>query len=181
VDTGSLHEPTKGNVWKETVVLGRRHRGLGLLLAGLELFLALGLPGAPNLFLLGLAALTIVGLVMHFRTVVRLEPAALVVVSAKGTRCYGWSDLLEASWVGGAGSMNAWSGPVLRVRGGAYDEPGPNLPSRVASLLIFGRKANNEAARQVADAARQHGVPYTPDLLKLINSGRRRPRLPGEE
>jgi len=76
--------------------------------------------------------------------------------------------------------MNAWSGPVLRVRGGPWDEPGPNLPGRVASLLLFGRSANEEAARQLADSAKRHGVPFTPGLLKVINTGQRRPRLPGE-
>lgn len=164
----------------EKVVLGRRGWGFGLLLAGVELAFAFGVPGPPDLFLLFLSVLTIAGLVAHFRTVVQLEPGTLVVVSPRGTRNYPWPDILEASWVRGAGFMGAWSGPVLRVSGGAYDEPGPNLPGRVASVLIFGRKANEEAAQHVADAARRHGVPYTPDLLKLINSGRRRPQLPGE-
>lgn len=161
---------------EETVVIGRRHWAIGLLVLSLELALAVGF---GDLFLLGLALAT-AGLLVHFRTVVRLEGDALVVVSTRGTRRYPWSEILEVSWMPGSGFMNAWSGPVLRVKGGAWDEPGPNLPGRVASLLLFGRSANKEAADQLADTAGRHGVPYTADLLKLINSGRRRPRLPGE-
>ncbi len=165
---------------EETVVIGRRHWAIGLLMLSLELALAVGFGGFPNLFLLFLALLTAGGLLVHFRTVVRLEGDALVVVSTRGNRRYPWSEILEVSWMAGSGFMNAWSGPVLRVKGGAWDEPGPNLPGRVASLLLFGRSANKEAADQLADTARRHGLPYTADLLKLINSGRRRPRLPGE-
>jgi hypothetical protein len=164
----------------ETIVIGRRRWAIGLVVLGVELALGLGLPGSPNLFTLFLAVLTAGGLVAHFRTVVRLETDALVVVSTRGTKRYLWPEILETSWIGGTGLMDAWSGPVLRVRGGAWDEPGPNLPSRVASLLLFGRSANEEAARQLADSARRHGVPFTPGLLKLINTGQRRPRLPGE-
>ena len=164
-------------------MLGRRGWLVGLLVLCVELAAAsvpLLVGGSLALYPLLLAVATGVGLIVHCRNAVRLEPDALVVVSTGASRRYPWADVLEASWTRGTGFMGAWSGPVLRVRGGPYDEPGPNLPGQVASLVLFGRRANEEAERHLAEAATSHGVAYTPDLVKLINTGQRRPRLPGE-
>lgn len=168
---------------KDSAVIGRRGWPLGLAIFIGEMVLALSPMrdgGSPSVFWLLIAAGTGVGLVAHYRTVVRLETDAMAVVSPRRTRRYAWEDILETSWERGSGFLGAWSGPVLRLRGGPWDEPGPNLPSRVASLVLLGKKANREAADRLADAAAQHGVTFTPDLVRLINTGRRRPQLPGD-
>lgn len=164
-------------------VLGRRGlRGALLLLAAeIAFIVALRLlfhwrVDAVSLFWL---LPTAIGVAVHYRTVIRLEPDALVIVSSRRTQRFLWSDVLETSWFRGSG-MWQWSGPVIRVRGGAYDEPGPNVPAQVGSVLLLSRRANKEAADQLAEAAERQGVPFTPNLQQLINSGKRRPRLPGE-
>ncbi|GAB3458713.1 hypothetical protein AB1207_09400 [Kineococcus endophyticus] len=83
------------------------------------------------------------------------------------------------SWTSGTWP-NLGSGPVLRVKGGPYDDPGPNVPAQVAQLALFGRRDTRRAARALAQAAADHGVPFTPGLVELVNSGKRSPRLPGE-
>jgi hypothetical protein len=94
-------------------------------------------------------------------------------------RRYAWSDVLEVSWIGGTRLMSAsLSGPMLRTRGGAYDEPGPNHPARVGSIPIYGRPANEEAAELLRVAAEQHGIPFTPDQTRLVNTGKRPGRQP---
>ncbi|HSH59688.1 MAG TPA: hypothetical protein VK988_08640 [Acidimicrobiales bacterium] len=70
---------------EETVVIGRRRWAIGFVVLGAELALGLGPSNPPNLFMLFLAALTAGGLYAPFRTVVRLESDALVVVSTRGT------------------------------------------------------------------------------------------------
>lgn len=115
----------------------------------------------------------------HRLDTVRLGPGSMVVVSGDGETAYPWEDVLEVSW-----STTAWpyggSGPVLRLRGGPYEVPGPNAPAQVAQLPVFGRAAVQDAVRSLEEASRARGIPYTPKLLELINSGKRMPRLPGE-
>lgn len=124
------------------------------------------------------AIATAVCLYLHHRTIIRLEDDALVVVSVRGTKRFAWKDILEVSWV--RGSSFVGSGPVLRVKGGPYEEPGPNLPAKVGSVLLFSKRSNREAAEVLAGAAASHGIPFTADLQRLINQGKRRPRLSGE-
>ncbi|MEZ0494356.1 hypothetical protein AB2L28_19135 [Kineococcus sp. TBRC 1896] len=129
----------------------------------------------------GVAAVSSVGwtAVRHRGDVVVLAPDALVVRNRDGEHRFAWDDVLEVSW-----SSGSWpalgGGPVLRTRGGPYDEPGPNSPAQVAQLALFGRRGTRRAARAVADVAAQHGVPFTPGLLDLVQRGKRSPRLPGE-
>ncbi|WP_432511808.1 hypothetical protein [Kineococcus sp. SYSU DK001] len=159
--------------------------GLGVagLLAAAAAAAAWWAPAGPGGFLVGYlalgAAVTAWTVVRHRGDRVRLEDDAVVVVHRGTSTAYPWAEVLEASW-----SRASWplpgSGPVLRVRGGAYDEPGPNSPAQVASLPLFGRRAGTRARRDFEAAALAHGVPFTPGLVELIGSGRRGPRLPGE-
>ncbi|WP_380157756.1 hypothetical protein [Kineococcus sp. R86509] len=126
-----------------------------------------------------LAALCVVwSVLVHRADRVRLEAEAVVVVRRSGETSYPWAEVLEVSW-----STTTWpyagSGPVLRLRGGAYDTPGPNAPAQIASLPVFGRGAA-ESVALLRRAAEVHGVTYTPKLLELITTGKRSPRLPGE-
>lgn len=117
--------------------------------------------------------------VRHRADVVELAPDALVVRTRDGERRFAWEDVLEVSWTSGAWP-NVGSGPVLRIKGGPYDAPGPNSPAQVAQLALFGRRDTRRAAKALADAAADQGVPFTPGLVELVNSGKRSPRLPGE-
>lgn len=119
-------------------------------------------------------------LLFKSRDVVRLEPDALVVDPARGEpRRYAWEDILEVSWRP-APRLGSMCGPVLRIRGGAYDAPGPNFPAPVAALSIFGAGAQREAVEALRKAARKHDVPHDDDMQVDISRGKRSPRLPDE-
>lgn len=117
-------------------------------------------------------------LVRHRADTVTVTDSSIVVRSPGGETTWAWRDVLEVSW-----STGTWpspgTGPVLRVKGGAYDDPGPNVPTQIASLALFGR-AQREAVAALRERAEAHGVPFTPGLVELVNSGKRSPRLPGE-
>lgn len=152
--------------------------GLALLVAVLGLLQQRAGPVLP-LYALAAAAL----MVWQLRTGgdrVEFTDEALVVRTPRGAeRSYRWEDVLELSW-----SSLDWpsvgAGPVVRVRGSVYDTPGPASPGQVAAVLLAGDEARAWGRLQVRRAAARHGVPYTDDLVQLIASGRRRPRLPGE-
>ena len=108
---------------------------------------------------------------------VRLETDALVVKSGRRYTRYAWHEVLELAWRK-HGSFFVGPGPVLRVRGGAFDEPGPNLPAQVASLAIFGRRGNQAAEEALRTAAERHGVRFDPHMERDIALGRRRPQDP---
>ncbi|MBB2903099.1 hypothetical protein FHR75_003941 [Kineococcus radiotolerans] len=114
----------------------------------------------------------------HRLDTVRLEEEVIVVVTRRGEKTYAWADVLEVSWQGSW--PYAGSGPVLRLRGGPFDTPGPNAPAQIAHLPIFGRAASRQAVDLLRRAAAAHQVPYTAKLIELINTGKRMPRLPGE-
>ncbi|WP_380170042.1 hypothetical protein ACFEMC_13110 [Kineococcus sp. DHX-1] len=137
---------------------------------------------APLAYVAGCAGFTAVSLVWtllrHRGDTVTLTESSIVVRSRGGETSWAWGDVLEVSWSTGTWPSPA-TGPVLRVKGGAYDDPGPNVPAQVASLALFGR-AQRDAAAALRTVAEQRGVPFTPGLVELVNSGKRSPRLPGE-
>ncbi|ABS04144.1 hypothetical protein Krad_2672 [Kineococcus radiotolerans SRS30216 = ATCC BAA-149] len=171
------------------VVLGAGGVGRGLLWALAFLLLAAGgwwlSPGDGFALLyfsgqLALSAACVVYAVARHRLdTVRLEEQAIVVVTRRGEKTYAWADVLEVSWQGSSWPY-AGSGPVLRLRGGPFDTPGPNAPAQIAHLPIFGRAASRQAVDLLRRAAAAHQVPYTAKLIELINTGKRMPRLPGE-
>ncbi|PRY11803.1 hypothetical protein [Kineococcus rhizosphaerae] len=137
----------------------------------------------PAEVVIGYAAAAAVSLVWsvvrHRGDVVRLTAEAVVVESRGSTTTYPWSQVLEASW-GPTTWRASGSGPVLRVKGGAFDEPGPNTPVQVAALPLFGRGAERNAVRTFREFAEAKGVVFTPKLVELLAQGERRSRLPGE-
>ncbi|MEW1957497.1 hypothetical protein [Kineococcus sp. NPDC059986] len=105
---------------------------------------------------------------------------ALVVRFRNGQeKRYPWSDVLELSW-SSPHWANAGSGPVARVRGSAYDTPGPTSPAQLGAVLLAGHDNRLWGRQQVQRAAAAHGIPFTDDLITAINSGSRKARLPGE-
>lgn len=171
------------------MVLGAGGVGRGLLWAVLFLLLAAGgwwlSPGDGFALLyfsgqLSLSAACVVYAVARHRLdTVRLEERAIVVVTRRGEKTYAWADVLEVSWQGSSWPYTG-SGPVLRLRGGPFDTPGPNAPAQIAHLPVFGAVASRQAVDLLRAAATAHQVPYTAKLMELINTGKRMPRLPGE-
>ena len=104
---------------------------------------------------------------------VLLEPDALVVRHRKTERRFIWATILEGSW--GSGGLGR-TGPMLRTVGSSFATPGPVMPTVVASWLLPGRHAQ----LAFAAACEERGIPYTPQLRRLIAQGQRRPRLPGD-
>jgi hypothetical protein len=94
-------------------------------------------------------------------------------------RRYPWSDVMELSW-SSPHWANTGSGPVARVRGSAFDTPGPTSPAQLGAVLLAGHENRLWGRQQVQRAAAAHGIPFTDDLITVINSGQRKARLPGE-
>jgi hypothetical protein len=165
----------------DVVVLGRSgvRTGCVLLAVGVSLvvlFVGAGLVAALTYPVL-ITGATAWQLLVRGGDTVRLEADALVVVSGRRRTCYAWSDVLEVAWRR-HGDFWVGPGPVVRVRGGPYDQPGPNFPSQVASLPVFGHRAGAAAEAALAAAARRHGVRFDPDMERDIATGRRRPQDP---
>lgn len=131
------------------------------------------------LWALVLAAVT----VLRLRTggdEVHFTDDALVVRPRTGVeKRYPWADVLELSWSAPHWLMSG-SGPVARIRGSAYDTPGPTSPGQLAAVLLAGHDDRLWGRQQVRRAAARHGIPFTDDLVNLVSSGRRPARLPGE-
>ncbi|WP_380171972.1 hypothetical protein ACFEMC_22205 [Kineococcus sp. DHX-1] len=110
-----------------------------------------------------------------------LLPVVLLVVRFRTgvEKHYPWADVLELSWSAPHWLMSG-SGPVARVRGNAYDTPGPTSPAQLAAVLLAGHDHRLWGRKQVRRAAARHGIPFTDDLVTLVGSGRRPARLPGE-
>ncbi|PRY15321.1 hypothetical protein [Kineococcus rhizosphaerae] len=105
---------------------------------------------------------------------------ALVVRHPRGgEQRYPWQDVLELSWAP-LGWPRLGAGPVARVRGSVYATPGPASPAQLATVVLVGVPARRWGRLQVRRAAALHAIPFTDDLLQLIETGKRRPRLPGE-
>lgn len=161
---------------------GRRRWILPVLL--LVVVAVLGLLRDPFASLVPLYALVLAAVtVMQMRSggaQVDFTDEALVVRFHTGQqKAYSWTDVLELSWSsphwGGAGA-----GPVARVRGGAFDTPGPTAPAPLGAVLLAGHDNRRWGREQVRRAAAAHGIPFTDDLITIVNSGRRKARLPGE-
>lgn len=105
---------------------------------------------------------------------------ALVVRFRTGReRRFPWEDVLELSWSSPLLSTTG-SGPVARVRGNAFDSPGPTSPTRLAAVLLVGQENRRWGREQVRRAAARHRIPFSDDLIADADSGRRKARLPGE-
>jgi hypothetical protein len=120
-------------------------------------------------WILGLSAAAALVLAVRRGTVVHLTADAIVVDSKGKQRVFPWNTILEASW---AYQSYGHYGPLLRVRGGAFDEPGPVMPAVVGSIFL----PPKSAAQAFAAACAAHGVPYTPNLVRVLQQGRS-PRL----
>lgn len=130
-------------------------------------------------YLLAIGVVLVVQSVRRRRDEVRFTPDALVVV-ARGQRTeHAWDDVLELSW-SSFEFPSVGSGPVVRIRGGSFDVPGPTAPLQIAFLPLWGRFRRAEAREQVRRAAARHGITFTDGLVGLIGSGKRMARLPGE-
>lgn len=154
---------------------------LGALFVGIGAVSGVRSPTASVLPLYLVAIGTIVGVqaVRRRDDAVRFDDDALVVVTRAGEEAYAWADVLEVSW-SPLDFPRTGSGPVLRVRGGSFDVPGPTAPLQVAAVPLWGRHRRAAAREQVRRAAARHGIPYTEGLVQLIGSGKRLARLPGE-
>jgi len=111
---------------------------------------------------------------------VDFTPDALVVRSRTGQeKRYLWPDVLELSW-SSPHWANTGSGPVARVRGSAFDTPGPTTPAQLGVVLLVGHDHRAWGRQRVRRVAALHDIPFSDDLITMINIGRRPARLPGE-
>lgn len=149
-----------------------------VVLGGLSAWRA-GVPSVVPFYLAAIGVLLAVQAVRLRHDRVHFGDDALVVTTRAGVERYAWDDVLELSW-SPTDFPRTGSGPVVRVRGGSFDVPGPTAPLQIAALPIWGRHRRAQAREQVRRAAAQHGIPFTDGLVQLIASGRRSPRLPGE-
>lgn len=163
------------------VVLGRAgvRTGYALMVFGLALTPLLVAAGSVvAVYSFGLAAATAWQLFARGGEQVALTSDGLVVSGGGRVRArYAWADVLEVSWRR-HGSFWVGPGPVLRVTGGPFDEPGPNMPAQVASLPVFGHRAGAAAEASLRSAVQARGIRFDPDMERDIATGRRRPQDP---
>ena len=105
-------------------------------------------------------------------TLVHLSGDAISVDHNGKVTTFPWHTVLEASW---GYQTKGHYGPVLRVEGGPFDEPGPVMPAAVGSVFLPPKTA--QSLFEAACSA--HGVPYTPNLIRVLQRGRS-PRLPSD-
>ncbi|HEX8497191.1 MAG TPA: hypothetical protein VF661_08340 [Actinomycetales bacterium] len=129
-------------------------------------FVIVAARGHVVLELLTVPALCLLSVALHRGDTVVLGDDALVARTRQGERVFAWADVLEMSWWGGRW-WQFGGGPVLRVRGGAWDVPGPNAAALVAKVPLFAGGASDAAARAVRAAAERHGVPWTDSPEKM--------------
>lgn len=112
----------------------------------------------------------IVTLVRNRQDPVLLDDAGLTVVTRSGRVTHRWEDVLEVGWLASVPLLPPQR-PGLLVRpaaGGPFSVPGPNQPTRVATLAVYGRRARRRVCDQVASACACHGVPFTANGLLMM-------------
>lgn len=158
----------------EIEIAGRGVRRAVIMVATVAVgaFAATVAAGHAVLELLTIPGMCALSVLTHRGDSVRLRDDALVACTRSGERVFAWGDVLELSWWRGS-----WwalgAGPVVRLRGGAWDVPGPNQPALVAKIPLFSRGAGDAASRAVRAAAERHGVPWS--LTPAVTGGARPP------
>lgn len=116
------------------------------------------------------AAGIVVTLVRNRHDHVVLDDAGLTAVSRSGQVTYRWEDVLEVGWLASVPVLPPQR-PGLLVRpaaGGPFSVPGPNQPTRVATLAVYGRRARRRVCDQIASACARHDVPFTANGLVMM-------------
>ena len=125
-----------------------------------------------NAFLIGWAIAAAVAIaytaVARRRDILTADTDGLV-VTARGARTrYAWADVLEVGWIGAQWPANG-SGIVIRpADGGPWAIPGPNNPTQVATLAVFGRAGNRRARQLLRARCETHGVPFDGNGAQML-------------
>lgn len=103
---------------------------------------------------------------------VTCEDAGLVVTVRGRRTVHPWTGLLEVGWAGRAFPYaGAGSAPAARHRRPLGHPPGPNNPTQVATLAVFGRAGQRHARIVLAEQCTRHGVPFAANGRRMLNNG----------
>ena len=131
--------------------------------------------GFSQLYGIGTAAaaavVTVHTLITRRRDGVTREDPGLVVTVRGQRTVHRWSGLLEVGWAG-QGFPYTGAGLLLRpVAGGPWDTPGPNTPTQVATLAVFGRAGQRHARTVLAAQCTRHDVPFAANGRRMLDDG----------
>lgn len=146
---------------------------LVLLLVAGALFRWGGLTVAyPGCMCVGSAAVIVVTLIRSRRDHVLATEEGLVVVTRRGEQLHRWMDVLEVGWVTPLPVFPPQRpGVVVRpAAGGPWAVPGPNAPTRVATLAVYGRRGRRRAQDLLAGECARHGIPFTADGVTMLTN-----------
>lgn len=154
--------------------IGRDHSWIGVALVGICVAFAIVTAALRELEALSatIYAVTIslsgaYVIVAHRHQTVMIDDRGLTVETARGDTTYLWADLLEVAWVGSL-LPNHGPGLVVRLRGGPWDIPGPNVPAQVATLPVFGREGHRRAKEALRQACHKHGVLFAESGHRML-------------
>ena len=146
---------------------------LVLLLVAGALFRWGGLTVAyPGCVCVGSAVVIVVTLVRNRRDHVLATDEGLVVVTRRGEQLHRWVDVLEVGWVTSLPVFPPQRpGVVVRpAAGGPWAVPGPNAPTRIATLAVYGRRGRRRAQALLAAECARHGIPFTGDGITMLTN-----------
>ena len=84
---------------------------------------------------------------------------------------YRWTEMLEIGWVGPNWPYTGAGIVVRPTAGGPWDTPGPNNPTQVATLPVFGRAGHRHARSILGEQCRLHGIPFDENGRRLLMNG----------
>ncbi len=120
----------------------------------------------------GSAAVIVVTMIRNRHDHVLATDDGLVVVTRRGQVVHRWTDMLEVGWMSPRPVFPPQRpGVVIRPAAGtSWSVPGPNAPTRAATLAVYGRRGCRRACNLLARACSQHGVPFTTDGITMLTN-----------
>lgn len=122
----------------------------------------------PVGFCLTSAVVIVSTVIAHRFDAVLSTPDGLLVTTRRSQILHRWTDMLEVAWLG---PELPYRRPGLAVRpaaGGPWDIPGPNNPTQVATLAVFGREATRHAKTLLGQECDRHGVPFAANGTRML-------------
>lgn len=144
----------------------------GLLAAGTAIAWSEGIKQTYAVALTVSAALAILYTAVAYRDATLVADDDGLTISVRGKRTlHPWSGLLEVGWIG---PNWPYHGPGIVTRpaaGGPWDTPGPNNPTQLATLAVFGRPGQRRARAALRDQCERHGVPFADSGRQMMLDG----------
>lgn len=120
----------------------------------------------------GSAAVIVVTMIRNRHDHVLATADGLVVVTRRGRAVHPWTDMLEVGWMSPLPVFPPQRpGVVIRpAAASSWAVPGPNAPTRAATLAVYGRRGRRRACDLLARECSRHGVPFTTNGITMLTN-----------